>query len=430
MNLENEMSSIAVLGCMWGDEAKAKIVDYIGENADYVVRFQGGSNAGHTIVVEGKRHVFHTIPSGIMYPKTQCLIGCGVVIDPFSIIKEIEALATNGVDVGNRLVIDERAGIVLPLHTLLDHQAESRLKSAKIGTTGRGIGPAYADLTARSGIRMLDLKFPAYLKKRISELYLYHAIELERSELEGLMHQLKEAWQVLKPFVGAVDSILHEARLRGENILFEGAQGTLLDRSWGSYPYVTSSNTIVDAIGIGSGFSARHLDKVIGVYKAYCTRVGEGPMPTEIFGPLADTIRKQGNEFGSTTGRPRRIGHFDAVAAAFSAKLNALDSIALTLLDVLSGIEELKLCVAYRIGGKLHTQVPSHHLLLSKAEPVYLNFEGWEEDISDIRRLEDLPQQARIYLQAIEDTMELPIEIVSVGKDRSQTFRIPQGGTR
>lgn len=423
------MSSIAVLGCMWGDEAKAKIVDYLGENVDYVVRFQGGSNAGHTIVVDGRKHVFHTIPSGIMYPKTLCLIGSGVVIDPLNIMGEIEALAETGVDVDGRLVIDDRAGIVLPLHTRLDQQGEARLKTSKIGTTGRGIGPAYADLTARSGIRLLDLQFPTYLKKRVKELYAYHGIKPESGEIDILMQDLKAAWQVLKPFVKAVDPILHEARLRGENILFEGAQGTLLDRVWGSYPFVTSSNTIVDAIGIGSGFSARHLDRVIGVFKAYCTRVGEGPFPTEISGALADTIRKQGNEFGATTGRPRRIGHFDAVLAAYSVRLNALDSIALTLLDVLSGIEELKICVAYRIGGKLHTQAPSHHLLLEKAEPVYLSFKGWEEDISGIRRLEDLPQNARIYLQAIEDALELPIEIVSVGKDRSQTFRIPQGVT-
>lgn len=423
------MSSVAVLGCMWGDEAKAKIVDYLGEDADYVVRFQGGSNAGHTIVVDGKKHVFHTIPSGIMYPQTQCLIGCGVVIDPFSIIDEIEALRISGVEINNRLVIDERAGIVLPIHTEMDRQAESRLKSAKIGTTGRGIGPAYADLTARSGIRILDLKFPSYLKKRIRELYAYHNLELSREEMEQLIEKLKAAWQILKPFVKAVEPILHEARQRDEQILFEGAQGTLLDRSWGSYPYVTSSSTIVDAIGIGSGFSARHLDKVIGVYKSYCTRVGEGPFPTELFGDLANRIRIQGNEFGATTGRPRRIGYFDAILAAYSARINALDSIALTLLDVLSGIPELKLCVAYRINGKLLTQVPSHHLLLAKAEPVYLSFDGWDEDISNIRKLEDLPVNAQIYLQAIEDTIELPIEIVSVGKERNQTFRIPQGGT-
>lgn len=421
------MSSIAVLGCMWGDEAKAKIVDYLGENVDYVVRFQGGSNAGHTIVVDGKKHVFHTVPSGIMYPKTQCLIGSGVVIDPFAILKEINALASGGVDVQGRLVIDERAGIVLPLHTRLDQQDETRLQAGKIGTTGRGIGPAYADLTARSGIRMLDLKFPQYLKKRLTDLYQYHNVAISPAELKELLASLKEAWSQLKGYVKAVDIILHEARLRGDNILFEGAQGTLLDRTWGSYPYVTSSNTIVDAIGCGSGYSARYLDRVIGVFKAYCTRVGEGPFPTELFGDLADRIRTQGNEFGSTTGRPRRIGYFDAVLASHSARLNALDGMALTLLDVLSGIEELKVCVGYRIEGKVQTEAPTHHLLLAKAEPVYLNFEGWDCDITGVRKLKSLPKNARTYLQAIEDTMELPIQIVSVGKDRKQTFSISKG---
>lgn len=424
------MSSIAVLGCMWGDEAKAKIVDYLGESVDYVVRFQGGSNAGHTIVVDGKKQVFHTIPSGIMYPSTQCLIGSGVVIDPIRIIKEIEGLAANGVCVEGRLVIDERAGIVLPLHTKLDIMTEVLLDSAKIGTTGRGIGPAYADLTARTGIRLLDLKYPSYLKQRLKELYAYHGEVIDDDDLNTLLHDLRAAWKVLKPYCKAVESILHEARLRGENILFEGAQGALLDRTWGSYPYVTSSNTIVDAIGIGSGYSARYLDKVIGVYKAYCTRVGEGPFPTELFGPIADAIRTQGNEFGSTTGRPRRIGYFDAVLAAYSARLNALDGMALTLLDVYSGIPEIKICVGYKIDGKVQTDAPSHHMLLSKAEPVYLNLEGWEEDITGIRKLEDLPANARIYLEAIEDTLEVPIQIVSVGKDRSQTFRTPDGVTR
>lgn len=418
------MSSIAVLGCMWGDEAKAKIVDYLSEAVHYVVRFQGGRNAGHTIVVDGKKHVFHTIPSGIMHPNTKCLIGSGVVVDPFGIMDEIAALKEAGIDFKKRFFIDERAGLVLPLHTLLDSQAESRLKDAKIGTTGRGIGPAYADLTSRYAVRLLDLKYPAYLKRRLQKLYAHHSLKPDKAELDALLEKLKAAWQILKPYCATVDSILYEARLRGENILFEGAQGALLDRTWGSYPYVTSSNTIVDAIGIGSGLSARHLDKVIGVYKAYSTRVGEGPFPTEIFDETADYIRIQGNEFGSTTGRPRRIGYFDAVLASYSARLNALDSIALTLLDVLSGVEELKLCVGYKLGNKVITQPPSHPLLLAKAEPIYMQLEGWDEDITGVRRFEDLPINAQLYLRAVEDTLDLPVEIVSVGKDRTQTFRM------
>lgn len=418
------MSSIAVLGCMWGDEAKAKIVDYLGADTDFVVRFQGGSNAGHTIVVDGEKYVFHAIPSGIMYANTKCLIGSGVVIDPTAILAEISHLEASGLNFSDRLIIDERTGIVLPIHKELDQQREAALKKGKIGTTGRGIGPAYADLTARIGIRMLDLKYPSYLSKRIAELYAVHGVAISSSELKELCSSLHEAWNSLKKHVHPIEPILQQARREDAKILFEGAQGTLLDRTWGSYPYVTSSNTIVDSIGIGCGFSARYLDTVIGVYKSYCTRVGEGAFPTEIFGDLADTIRKQGNEFGSTTGRPRRIGHFDAVMAAYSAKLNALDSMAITLLDVLSGLDELKICVGYKHGNKVITDPPSHHLELEKMEPVYIKLPGWEEDLGDIRSLDALPKNARNYLQAIEDLLEIPISIVSVGKERSQTFTI------
>jgi adenylosuccinate synthase len=407
---------------MWGDEAKAKIVDYLGDNTDFVVRFQGGSNAGHTIVVEGKKYVFHAVPSGILYPGTKCVIGAGVVIDPFSLVEEIRALENSGIDFAKRLFIDERTGVVLPLHQELDRRGESLLQSSRIGTTGRGIGPAYADLTARTGIRMMDMAHPAYLKRRISELYQYHGREIQPAQLKELTDGLKACWNELKQYVAQTFSLLHDAHKQDARILFEGAQGTMLDRSWGTYPYVTSSNTIVDAIGTGAGFSARNLDDVLGVFKAYCTRVGEGPFPTEISGALADTIRKQGNEFGATTGRPRRIGHFDAVMASFTATLNTLDGIALTLLDVLSGIEELKICVGYELGGKMLSTPPSHPLDLQKVQPFYTVLKGWDEDLSGAKSLTALPYNAKVYLEAIEDLLELPIRIVSVGKERSQTF--------
>ncbi len=417
------MSRLAILGCMWGDEAKAKIVDYLGNDADYVVRFQGGSNAGHTIVVDGRKYVFHTVPSGILYPNTKCLIGSGVVIDPLNLVKEIRGLESGGLDFDGRLMIDEKAGVVLPLHQKLDKRNEELLKGAKIGTTGRGIGPAYADLTSRTGIRLCDLAHRAYLKKRIQELYAFHGCTPEAGEIKELMALLHEAWKILKNYMGSVESILHEARISDARILFEGAQGSLLDRTWGSYPYVTSSNTIVDAIGIGSGLSARHLDSVLGVFKSYCTRVGEGPFPTEIDGDLADQIRKQGNEFGSTTGRPRRIGHFDAVLATYTARLNTLDGIALTLLDVLSGIKEHKICMGYKLGSKVLADPPAHPLDLEKVEPIYITLPGWEEDITSARHLDDLPPNARTYITAVEDLLELPVKVVSVGKDRSQTFK-------
>jgi adenylosuccinate synthase len=421
------MSAIAVLGCMWGDEAKAKIVDYLGDTADYVVRFQGGSNAGHTIVLDGKKFVFHTVPSGILYPKTRCLIGAGVVIDPLSLVKEIQDLEACGLSFARRLIIDEKAGIVLSLHQELDSSNEQRLKEAKIGTTGRGIGPAYADMTARSGIRLGDLAHPAYLKQRLKELYRYHGHAADTKSINEVTTQLSQAWKVLKKYTGSVEQILHEARISGASIMFEGAQGTLLDRIWGSYPYVTSSNTIVDAVGIGTGYSARLIDEVLGIFKAYATRVGEGPFPTELDGPLADQIRRQGNEFGATTGRPRRIGYFDAVLAAYTARLNTLDGIALTLLDVLSGIEDLRICVGYKYKNKVLTTPPAHPVELSKVKPLYLSLKGWEEDISAVRSLDALPQNARIYLEAIEDLLEIPVKIVSVGKERKQTFKTTSG---
>jgi len=418
------MSTIAILGCMWGDEAKAKIIDYLGDSADYVVRFQGGSNAGHTIVVDGRKYVFHTVPSGILYPKTKCLIGAGVVIDPKSLVEEIKELEDSGLDFAKRLVIDDRAGLVLPLHQELDRNNEELLASAKIGTTGRGIGPAYADLTSRVGIRLGDLAHPAYLRQRIKELYRFHGLHLASNDLKEILDSLKASWQVLKKYCMPIEHILHEARLSGANILFEGAQGTLLDRIWGSYPYVTSSCTIADAIGIGSGFSARYLDEVLGIFKSYATRVGEGPFPTEIHGDLAEQIRQQGNEFGSTTGRPRRIGYFDAVLAAYSSRINALDGIAVTLLDVLSGIEELKICVGYEYKGKTLISPPSHPLELNKVTPQYISLPGWEDDISAIRSFAALPPTAKKYINAIQDLLEVPVKVISVGKDRSQTFKV------
>jgi adenylosuccinate synthase len=407
---------------MWGDEAKAKIVDYLGTDTEFVVRFQGGSNAGHTIVVEGKKYVFHAVPSGILYPGTKCVIGAGVVIDPISLVSEIQELENSGIDFNQRLFIDERAGVVLPLHRELDTISEGMLKSGKIGTTGRGIGPAYADMTARAGIRIIDLAHPSYLKRRLRELYQYHGRSLDNAGMKEVSQTLAMCWERLKGYVTPTFGMLQEAHKRDAGILFEGAQGTMLDRSWGTYPYVTSSNTLVDAIGTGAGFSARKLDEVLGVYKAYCTRVGEGPFPTEIHDELAQKIRIQGNEFGATTGRPRRIGHFDAVLASYTATLNCLDGIAVTLLDVLSGIEELKICVGYKLGKRVLSEPPAHPLDLQKVQPVYTVLSGWEEDITQARSMAALPANARIYLEAIQDLLELPVKIVSVGKQRHQTF--------
>jgi adenylosuccinate synthase len=420
------MASILVLGSMWGDEGKAKIVDYLASSADYVVRFQGGSNAGHTIVSGEKKYVLHTIPSGILYPQTKCLIGAGVLIDPPAVIEEIKTLEQAGINFKNRLLIDLRAGIVLPLHKQIDLEIETKRRGMQIGTTLKGIGPAYSDLTARYGIRMEDLANPITLKYRIKQLYGYHHIGIGKQDLDILVEKLHKDWKYLKKYVGDVEILLNNIAVKEEKtILFEGAQGTLLDLTFGTYPYVTSSRVMTDGVGIGTGFSARRLNKVLGVYKAYATRVGIGPFPTEmIYEEEADYIRKIGNEYGSTTGRPRRIGWFDAVAGKFSARINALDNAVLTCLDVLTGIEELKICTGYKYKGKIHCSLDLNELQLILSEPVYETFDGWDTDISNCKNINKLPLTARLYIKAIEDHIQTPISLVSVGKERHQTIEI------
>ncbi|MDP3113845.1 MAG: adenylosuccinate synthase [Candidatus Cloacimonadaceae bacterium] len=416
------MSSLAVLGCMWGDEAKAKIVDFLGADADVVVRFQGGANAGHTIVVNGIKYVFHTIPSGILYPETKCVIGAGVVIDPYSLKEEIESLEKLGLSFKGRLYIDERAGLVLPLHKKLDNKQESGLGAGKIGTTQRGIGPAYADQTSRTGLRMIDLAYPDWLNDRLQSLYASHEIAVTTPELEAEIADLNRIWEYLKEYVAPVDSLLLEWYKDDRYILFEGAQGTMLDIGFGTYPYVTSSHTITGGISVGTGIPPRCVDKVIGVYKAYATRVGEGPFPTELKNDTGQRIRIQGNEFGSTTGRARRVGWFDSVAARYSAQINGIDSMALTLLDVLSGLEEIKICTGYWILDTKLKRFPIHPVALSSVQTEYLSLKGWDKDITDCRSVRQLPKAAKEYLEAIQDIMEVPIKLVSVGSDRIQTI--------
>ncbi len=347
-----------------------------------------------------------------------------MVIDPIALIEEVTLLESGGLHLAGRIVIDKRAGLVLPLHKMLDEQSELRLAGSKIGTTKRGIGPAYSDLTARFGLRIIDMAYPDYLRQRLQDLYAYHQLAISDTALNEQMHTLNKAWEILEPYVDDVESILSKAGAQGKRILFEGAQGALLDLTYGSYPYVTSSRVMTDALGIGTGYSCRKLDSIIGVYKAYCTRVGEGPFPTELHDETGNRIRTIGNEFGSTTGRPRRIGWFDAVAASYSARINDINSMALTCLDVLSGLEKVKICTAYSYQGKETMQFLSHPLEMEQVQPIYSEFEGWDLDLSQAKGLNDLPKSALTYLDAIADLISVPIKIVSVGKDRSQTFSI------
>jgi len=418
------MSSLAVLGCMWGDEAKAKIVDFLGASADVVARFQGGSNAGHTIVVDGTKYVFHSVPSGILYPGCKCVIGSGVVVDPFALRDDILALQDAGISFEGRLYVDERAAMVLPIHKQLDQSQETALGKGKIGTTGRGIGPAYSDRVARRALRLTDLRFPDWLKERLEALYTHHGIAADPSQLAAELHALQEVHHFLKPYLSQTDSLLWDWYLEDKFILFEGAQGSLLDLVYGSYPFVTSSHTLSGGISVGTGLPPRSIDKIIGVYKAYSTRVGEGPFPTELQGVLGEKIRRQGNEYGATTGRPRRVGWFDACAARFTARLNGINSLAVTLLDVLSGIEELRICTSYWMDGRRLHDFPAHHLDLEAVEPEYLTLPGWDVDISHCTSLHRLPRTAKDYLDAIQDLIERPIELVSVGKERKQTIVI------
>jgi adenylosuccinate synthase len=418
------MSSLAILGCMFGDEAKAKIVDVLAKDADIVVRFQGGNNAGHTIWLDGKKYVFHMVPSGILYPNMICALGSGVVIDPFELIDEMNHLRAEGIDFANRFFIDPRAAIVLPLHKILDKGSENTTGIVKIGTTQRGIGPAYTDAIARWGIRLSDLYHPSHLSHRIKNLFHAHHINIDDDELQRLDSELIRVAEILKPHVRQIPYLLHEAEASGKQILFEGAQGSLLDITFGTYPFVTSSHTIAGGISTGTGFPPHHPLKVVGVYKSYVTRVGEGPLPTELKNAIGDQIREQGHEYGATTGRPRRCGWFDGFAARFTVMINGVDEIALTLLDVLTGIETIKICTGYKYEGELLYEFPAETQLLEKIEPIYAEYPGWKEDITGCRKIEELPENCKMYVKAISDLLVRPITIISVGQDRSQTIFI------
>jgi adenylosuccinate synthase len=423
-----------VVGAQWGDEGKAKITDLLAEEADVVVRCQGGCNAGHTVQHNNQVFKFHLIPSGLLYPSKLCIVGPGTVIDPSVLIREIDEMVSKGYSVEG-LRVSTRAHITLPEHILLDKAQESSLASKKIGTTGRGIGPTYMDKVGRLGVRVGDLFEPdAVLRERLTQVAqakkvaIDHALSPETKAVDALVDEwfayCKGYAQKLAPYVADTVTLLHQAKATGKNILFEGAQGTLLDVDYGTYPFVTSSNATAGGACTGSGIGPTGIDRVIGVMKAYTTRVGEGPFPTELTDEIGRHFVEVGQEYGTTTGRLRRCGWFDAVIGKYSAQVNGLDGLAITKLDVLDGLSEIQLCVAYRNRetGERITEFPSQASVLKNLEPIYENFPGWTEELKDIRRYEDLPLNARHYLERLSELLEVPISIVSVGPQRDQTI--------
>ncbi|HUW35230.1 MAG TPA: adenylosuccinate synthase [Planctomycetota bacterium] len=420
------MPSTCVIGMIWGDEAKARVVDICSENADIVVRYQGGSNAGHTVVVGSEKFIFHLVPSGILRPGKQCVIANGVVVDPELLIQEVEQLEARGVAVYEQLVVSDRAHMVMPYHKVLDAASEQALGSGKVGTTLRGIGPCYRDKAGRVGIRAADLINPDTLARllkanlaAVNEL-LTKIYGLEPLEFEPMFEKYRALGQEMKPLVKDTIRLLLDALRSGKNVLFEGAQGSLLDIDFGTYPYLTSSNTTVGGVCTGTGVPPKMIGTVLGVLKAYATRVGEGAFPTEVKGPEGDAIRTRGDEFGATTGRPRRCGWLDGVAARYAAAINGVDKLAITKLDVLSGQKTLKVCTSYECNGDRFETVPSDYSVLERCRPVYDEMPGWQEDLSGVRRISDLPRAARSYLDYVVRLVDVPVELVSVGSERSQ----------
>ncbi len=422
------MANVVVVGAQWGDEGKGKIVDLLTQYADIVVRFQGGSNAGHTIVLKGEKFVFHLIPSGILYENKKCIIGNGVVLDPAVLLDEIDQLKKRGYfKDDSQLLISEESHIILPYHRRID---VAREKIFKIGTTGRGIGPAYEDKVARCGIRMADLLDERVFRRKLEEniaqknLYLIQILKEEGFEFSKIFDEYMSFKKKLEKYVANTSLILYEEIQKGKNILFEGAQGTLLDLDHGTYPYVTASNTVAGNACAGAGIGPTMIHSVIGVAKAYTTRVGEGPFPTELKDKLGERIRERGGEYGATTGRPRRCGWFDAVVVNHSIRINGIKEMTITKLDVLNEFDKIKVCVGYRVNGKILNHIPANIELLEKSEPIYEELDGWKTEIKNARSFSELPLNAQRYIRRIEELIKTKITIISVGSERDETIEV------
>ena len=423
------MPNVVVVGTQWGDEGKGKIVDLLTAKANMVVRYQGGNNAGHTLVVQGRQTICHLIPSGILHQGKKCLIGNGVVVDPEVLLEEMDVLRGKGVTIGpENLGLSEKAHIILPYHKALDAAREAAKGEGKIGTTGRGIGPAYEDKAGRTGIRAIDLLEPAVLESRIranleeKNFLLREFLKAEPLEFQPMFDRYLAMGEILAPYIMDVSLVIDQEERAGMNILFEGAQGTHLDIDHGTYPFVTSSNPISGGACAGAGVGPNRLHHVNGIVKAYTTRVGAGPFTTELTDRIGDLIQERGAEFGATTGRRRRCGWLDLLMVRDSVRLNGLDSISITKLDVLTGLEILKICVGYEMDGKRIESRPSSLDRLGRCTPVYEEFPGWTEDISSARTLEELPSKTRDYLARIESVTGVPVSVVSVGAKREETI--------
>lgn len=420
--------NVVILGTQWGDEGKGKIVDLLTDKAEYVVRYQGGHNAGHTLVIDGESTVLHLVPSGILRDQVVCMIGNGVVLSPEALLTEIAKLEDKGVPVRERLLISEACPLILPYHVELDQAREKALGNKAIGTTGRGIGPAYEDKVARRAVRLGDLFHPERLKTKLEEVMAIHNFMLtsyykaEAVSVEEVYQYCLSIADTFRPLIADIPGLLEQARLKGQRIMFEGAQGTLLDIDHGTYPYVTSSNTTAGGVATGAGFGPKHLDYILGIVKAYTTRVGSGPFPTELDCEVGNHLGVKGHEFGATTGRKRRTGWFDAVALHRAIQVNSVTGLCLTKIDVLDGLEEIKICVGYQTkSGDILDLPPMAAEDYEEITPIYETVPGWQENTVGAVSLDDLPEQAIQYIRRLEEILKTPIDIVSTGPDRSET---------
>ena len=425
------MSTVVISGTQWGDEGKGKIVDYLAAQADTVVRFQGGSNAGHTVSVNGEEYKLRLMPSGILYKGTNCVIANGVVFDPQVFLEEVDAMQKRGVDTSN-IHISNRAHVVMPWHKLFDELNENLRGDKKIGTTKRGIGPCYIDKADRIGIRVCDLIEVEEFAEKCRDILTQKNLILQKVynhaplNYEEILSEYQSYAEKIAPYVCDTITFLNNEIDTGKKILFEGAQATMLDIDYGTYPYVTASHPISGGVGVGAGVAPKKIDKVVGVVKAYCTRVGEGPFPTEQLNEIGDKLRNAGHEFGTVTGRPRRTGWLDACVVKYAGQLSGIDYMAVTRLDILDGFDEIKMCVAYEVDGKIINEIPACLKILAKVKPVYEIFEGWKVDISKIRRYEDLPDNAKKYLERMSEVTKIDLGIVSVGPNRDQTIVVAE----